>query len=306
MLLLLLFLPFKLLNMLRKLLFATAALLSLNSYSQCIADAGPDQHMCQTFSSMDTLTLGGSPMASGGQSPYTYQWSIDPFSLGSTTFDASVFLDDTTLANPKLQSSWDTEMTFYLKVTDALNAVCHDTVKITASSFASHLGSMSFTINAGDSVKLFDPNIMSTLPVDSILWRPNHGLIDSNAVRPWVKPTRDITYYCIVWDTAGCSQQGAPFQFVTVNHLGNSEFEESQIEVYPTLLKAGESLNIHLPQNLSNTRVEIRDLSGRTVFTASLENEKSEFSLNILPKGIYVCSVNSEGKLITQQKIVLQ
>lgn len=292
--------------MLRKLLFATAALLSLNSYSQCIANAGADQHMCQTFSSMDTLTLGGSPTASGGQSPYTYAWSIAPFSLGSTTFDASVFLDDTTLANPKLQSSWDSEMTFYLKVTDALNAVCHDTVKITASSFASHLGSMSFTINAGDSVKLFDPNIMSTLPVDSILWRPNHGLIDSNAVRPWVKPTRDITYYCIVWDTAGCSQQGAPFQFVTVNHLSNSEFEESQIDIYPTLLKAGESLNIDLPQNLSNARVEIRDLSGGTVFTASLKNEKYEFALSTLPKGIYVCSVNSEGKLITQQKIVLQ
>lgn len=305
MLLLLLFLPLKLLNMLRKLLFATAALLSLISYSQCIADAGPDQHWCG-LSSTDTISLGGTPTGNNGQAPYIYQWSIDPISIGSTTFDASVYLDDTTAANPKLLDSWGNEMTFYLKVTDALNTVCYDTIKITVSEFSIHLGTLSFTINAGDSIKLDAPNVMSALPVDSILWRPNHGLIDSNSVRPWAKPTRDINYYCIVWDTAGCSQQGAPFQFVTVNHLGNSEFDEPQIDIYPTLLKAGESLNIDLPQNLSNARVEIRDLSGRAVFTASLKNEKYEFALSTLPKGVYVCSVNSEGKLITQQKIVLQ
>src|SRR5690606_19181396 len=201
--------------MLRKLLFATAALFSLNSYSQCIADAGPDQHVCQTFSSMDTLTLGGSPAASGGQSPYTYAWSIDPVIIGSVTLDASVFLDDTTSPNPELVGTWDSEMTFYLKVTDAVNSTCYDTVNIVASVFGTHLGQWSFTINAGDSVQILEPNIVSELPIDSILWRPNHGLIDSNAVRPWVKPTRDIVYYCIVWDTAGCSQQGAPFQFVT-------------------------------------------------------------------------------------------
>ncbi|WP_417588893.1 T9SS type A sorting domain-containing protein [Owenweeksia hongkongensis] len=291
--------------MLRKLLFAITALLSFNSYSQCIADAGPDQHWCG-HGSTDTISLGGTPTGNNGQAPYTYQWSMDAFTIGSTTFDASVFLNDTTLANPKLVSAWDSEMTFYLKVADAQNVVCYDTVTITASSFDSHLGSNSFSINQGDSVQLFDPNIISTLPVDSILWRPNHGLIDSNATRPWVKPTHDIVYYCIVWDTAGCSQQGAPFQFVTVNHLGNSEFEESQIDIYPTLLKVEESLNIDLPQNLSNARVEIRDLTGRSVFSASLENEKSEFALSSLPKGIYVCSINTKGKIITQKKIVLE
>lgn len=286
--LLLFFQPLKILNMLRKLLFATIALLSLNSYSKCIADAGPDQHVCQTFTSMDTVILGGSPTASAGQAPYTYQWPIDPVIVGSLTLDASIFLNDTTSSNPKLTGTWDSEMTFYLKVKDAQSAVCYDTVKITVSSFGSHLGSTSFTINAGDSVQLFEPNIMSTLPVDSILWRPNHGLIDSNARKPWVKPTRDITYYCIVWDTAGCSQQGAPFQYVTVNQVSLNELEQHEIDIFPTLLKAGESLTIDLPQSLSNARVEIRDLSGRSVFSASLENEKSEFALSTLPKGIYI------------------
>ncbi len=292
--------------MLRKLLFAITALLSFNSYSQCIADAGPDQHVCQTFTSMDTLTLGGTPTASGGQALYTYQWSMDAFTIGSTTFDASVFLDDTTLANPKLVDYWDNEMMFYLKVTDVLNSVCYDTVKITASSFASHLGSTSFTINAGDSVQIFEPNIMSTLPVDSILWRPNHGLIDSNAVRPLVHPTKNTDYYCIVWDTAGCSQQGAHFQFITVNTVGLPETLESQIEIYPTLLKAGENLNVNLNQISEDCQIEIWDLSGRNVFSAPLENEKAEFTLSALPKGIYACSISTGGKIITQKKIVLE
>ena len=294
--------------MLRKLLLSTIALLSANltSYSQCIADAGPGQHLCQTFTSMDTVILGGSPTASTGQAPYTYQWSIDPLVVGSLTLDASVFLDDTTSSNPELTGVWDSEMTFYLKVTDAQSAVCYDTVKITASAFGSHLGSTSFTINAGDSVQLFEPNIMSTLPVDSILWRPNHGLIDSNARKPWVKPTRDITYYCIVWDTAGCSQQGAPFQYVTVNHLSNFEVDKPQIDIYPTLLKAGDKLKIDLHESMTNAGIEIRDLSGRSVFLASLEKEKSEFELTDLPKGVYVVSVSAAGKLVFQTRVVLQ
>lgn len=305
MLLLLLFLPLKLLNMLRKLLFATAALLSLNSYSQCIADAGPDQHWCG-LSSTDTISLGGTPTGNNGQAPYIYQWSIDPISIGSTTFDASVFLDDTTAANPKLLDSWGNEMTFYLKVTDALNTVCYDTVKITVSEFSIHLGTLSFTINAGDSIKLDAPNVMSALPVDSILWRPNHGLIDSNSVRPWAKPTRDINYYCIVWDAAGCSQKGGAFQFVTVNHLSTSEFEESKIDIYPTLLKAGENLKVDLNQNYADCQIEIHDLSGRNVLSASIENEKAEFELNPLPKGVYICSVTSEGKVLIRKKILIK
>lgn len=291
--------------MLRKLLFATTALLSLNSYSQCIADAGPDQHWCG-HGSNDTISLGGTPTGNNGQAPYTYQWSIDAISIGSLTFDASVFLDDTTAANPKLLDSWGNEMTFFLKVTDALNAVCYDTVKITVSSFSIHLGTLSFTINAGDSIKLDGPNVMSALPVDSILWRPNHGLIDSNSVSPWAKPTRDINYYCIVWDTAGCSQQGGAFQFVTVNHLGNSEFDESQIDIYPTLLKAGENLKVDLNQNCTDCQIEIHDLSGRNVLSASIENEKAEFELNPLPKGVYICSVTSEGKVLIRKKILIK
>lgn len=297
--------------MLRKLLFVTAALLSLNSYSQCIADAGPDQHWCQTFNFTDTLTLGGSPTGLNGQGPYTYEWSISPvsFSGSTTTFFASTFLDDTTASNPKLLDFWHPTMDFFLKVTDANNSSCYDTVTITASQFAEHLIYYRYIINAGDSVQIKPPNVWATdssQTIDSILWRPNHGLIDSNAIRPWVKPTKYTVYYATIWDTKGCSITGAPFIYVEVRHLSNSEFEESQIDIYPTLLKAGESLHIDFPQNLSNARVEIRDLSGRTVFSASLENEKSEFALSTLPKGVYVCSVNSEGKLITQQKIVLQ
>ncbi|AEV34086.1 hypothetical protein Oweho_3133 [Owenweeksia hongkongensis DSM 17368] len=293
--------------MLRKLLFATAALLSLNSYSQCIADAGPDQHWCGALGGYSMPSLGNTPSASNGQAPYIYEWSIDPISISpTTTFFTSIFLDDTTSSNPQLIDFWGREITFFLKVTDANSSVCFDTVTVTSSTLTQHTDGYFVTINAGDSVKLYEPNVWSMFPIDSVLWRPNHGLTDSNAYRPWAKPTKDIVYYSTIWDSKGCTLTGTPFLYVFVNHLGNSEFEESQIDIYPTLLKAGESLTIHLSQNLFNARVEIHDLSGRKVFSAPLENKKSEFVLSSLPKGVYLCSISTEGKVITQKKIVLE
>ena len=292
--------------MLRKLLFSMTALLAFSQFSsaQCIADAGPDQHRCQTFTSMDTLILGGSPTASGGQAPYTYQWSIDPIIIGSTILDASIYLDDTTSANPTLGGFSGNELTFYLKVTDGQNSVCYDTVTVTNSLFTQHLGTVGFTINAGDSIQLAGPNVWSTFPTDSVLWRPNHGLIDSNAIRPWAKPTRDITYYCTVWDTAGCSQKGGAFQYVTVNHVGLSENEATQVELYPTLLKEESLLHVNLQQANGNQVLTISDLTGKTVKSVSLQQTKKTIDLGHLPKETYIYSILSDGKLIKQGKLI--
>lgn len=154
--------------------------------AQCIAYAGPDQHVCGQFFNQngDTIILGGQPIVMGGMAPYDFQWIFHD-SLGSTHIFGSHLLSDTSIANPKLVDSWGDSMKFVLKVTDANNLICFDTVMVTTSTFSTHLGQYTIHVNAGDTVQFpFGPNVISSRPVVEYLWLPNHGMIDSTSAKP--------------------------------------------------------------------------------------------------------------------------
>jgi uncharacterized repeat protein (TIGR01451 family) len=82
----------------------------VSQYLSPTADAGTDkQILCGTGS----VLIGGSPTASGGTSPYTYQWAPD------------TGLDDTAIANPSASAAG----TYTVTVTDANG--CRDTDSVT-------------------------------------------------------------------------------------------------------------------------------------------------------------------------------
>ncbi|MCE3278992.1 MAG: hypothetical protein K0S44_1183 [Bacteroidetes bacterium] len=78
---------------------------TMHSYAQLTANAGTNTSICLGSS----LTIGGSPSATGGSPPYTYSWS------------PSVGLSSTTTANPSASPTSTT--TYTLIVTDAVSNV---------------------------------------------------------------------------------------------------------------------------------------------------------------------------------------
>lgn len=280
------------------------------SQAQCLADAGPDQHICSSFLSPngDTLQLGGQPTASGGTAPYTYSWSFHDSIGANIHVYASDFLNDTAIANPELSMSWENDMTYILKVTDANNQVCYDTVVITSSIFVGHLGQYGMTVNAGDTITfLFGTNISSNRPVKSYLWRPNHGMIDSTSENPTVAPTRSTAYHVVITDSAGCSATGGDYVFVTVNHVGLEEdYSLKEIEIYPNPVRG--RLHISLPRELADETLVfvLSDATGKVVESFhNYSNEEIEAEIT-LPDGLFLLKIFRDAQLLAMRKVVVR
>ena len=249
--------------------------------------------------------MGGSTTASSGVPPYTYEWSSAPIAVTSTrTRHASDYLSDTTAANPYIKNSYGFgyDIEFYLKVTDAVGDICSDTIRITTSRFIHHLIIYYYGINNGDSVQLKGgPNVWTSQtspPIDSVLWRPNIGLSDSNALRPWAKPDSDVVYRSTIWDSTGCSQEGAPFQYVFVNQIGIDDSEhESQFSVYPTLLRASDNfLFVEKPLNISDCLLRIFTARGERVMERELTDQLEKIDVHLFSKGTYFYGIYSGDK----------
>lgn len=219
---------------------------------------------------------------SNATEPYSYQWWMEPIEwLPGYTVWASDYLDDTTSANPNMFGIFEDSLTLFLRVTDAIQQVCYDTIIVSASLFGTHLGTGYFSITAGDSVQLWGTNVGSNYPTDSILWQPTTGLHDPNAVLPWASPETSQNYSCIVWDSQGCMQQGSPFMFVEVLPVGIEEAEMQAGSVYAT--------ETHVVVNCqATTQLELINTEGKVVLTQQLPEGTSRIATNGLASGVYI------------------
>lgn len=273
--------------------------------AQCVADAGPDHHLCNAFSGGDTITLGGKPAATGGVPPYTYHWQyLNDYPAFSVTADA--FLSDTTVANPEYGAAgWSDTMSFVLTVKDANGQTCRDTVVLTESIFASHLGSYSITINEGDTVTFpVGPNVSSNFSIASVIWRPQHGMIDSTSLKPTVAPTRNINYYAVISDSMGCTLAGAPFVMLTVNPMNQVNFAPAgNVDLYPN--PARDLVKLKLPQAGRQLQISISNLTGRVVDNFSTHGETEMTRQLKLPAGSYVLNAYDEKEVVATKKLII-
>lgn len=268
--------------------------------AQCTVDLGADIHVCQHLQdvSFPDAGLGNAMTITNGTPPYQYQWSITPIeSFFGNTFYASTFLDDTTLATPTVLGLAEDSLTFYLQVVDAIQQVCYDTIIVSASIFNSHLASFYFSINAGDSVQLFGPNIGSNYPVDSIVWYPDIGMDNPNAITPRVSPPSDQYYGCMVWDSQGCSDDGGPFQSVEVLPVGIN----NPTTVAPSVTNTANQLTVVATEP---SQLTIWNVEGKLVLQQQLPFGKTTLPLHTRHKGVFLYALRgahgttSSGKLI--------
>ncbi|RYD83676.1 MAG: T9SS type B sorting domain-containing protein [Sphingobacteriales bacterium] len=165
-----------------------------------IADAGDDKNLCEG----DTVILGGSTVASGGKSPYSYSWN------------PSTALSSSTAKNPKASPTSTT--TYILTVTDDNSCKGYDTIVVNVNKNPVADAGKDADLCAGDSMKLGGSKSASggIFPY-TYIWKPTVGLKDSTVANPYAKPKTTTTYTLTVTDAKGCKNTSKIK--VTVNSL---------------------------------------------------------------------------------------
>jgi gliding motility-associated-like protein len=161
--------------------------------AQFTIDAGSDAAVCPGAK----VTLGGTPTATGGVAPYTYQWA------------PATGLSSTTIANPILTPTTYTNYT--LTVTDSSGQIRTDNVFIYMTYINSVDAGNDTSICLGDSALIGNKLNVSGQGI-TYSWSPSMGLNDTTLPRPYAKPMVTTTY--TLTDTmAGCPPKTS---FVTV------------------------------------------------------------------------------------------
>lgn len=270
-----------------------------NSYAQLTANAGNDTISCV---GIDTIALGYTPTASGGIPPYSYLWETS-YTIGSNTFYASTFLNDTTLANPLLitpLSNMDT-LTFKLTVTDGLNNTDIDSIIIVFSQFNTLLVDNFVTINQGDSVQLTHTT-SGGIPPLTFAWFPNYNLSDSTYEYPWAKPDTTTYYNCIIVDAAGCQTINGDVYEVYVDPLGIEENVDSKFVLYPNP-SVNEIIIKYKNDNSKYLTIEMYNSSGKLELNRKMMSlEKTVISTYDFPAGIYFISIKDDRGIIATKK----
>lgn len=161
-------------------------LFSFNSaYAGLTVNPGSPQTICKG----DSVTLGGSPTASGGTAPYNYTWSSSPAAGMNNSGDANpdALITQTTM--------------FYVTVTDAAGGRVIDSVQITLNNVSS--------ATAGNDTSICPLTAGATLGNTNnatyvYSWTPlSSGLSCYNCAHPTATPASTTTYTLLV-NNSGC------------------------------------------------------------------------------------------------------
>lgn len=111
---------------------------------------------------------------------------------------------------------------------------------------------------------------------------------------PFAVSTDIVDYYKIVINTP-----------IGLNETANSKFE--LMNLYPNPSNSNATLRFSSPKS-SIVKLNVFNTLGKVIFTKTIDSKQgeNEFNLNVkdLPSGIYICSLEYEGKTITKKLIV--
>lgn len=257
-------------------------------------DLGNDTVFCPPYPDTAQVSniLGSNLIISGGQPPYNFEWSTEPYSLsfGNFTLYTSDYLNDSTIAQPALSGGRDT-MQFYLTVTDANGQSATDSIIVYTPVFYIHLGYFIHHITLGDSVHLNCLNIDGGIGPLTYLWRPNHGLLDSTNASFWTKPEVNTAYYVTVTDSKGCKVRAGSGCIVVVEYLGIDDLLNSESLVTLSPNPTTGTILLKDEENITKN-IQIYDAIGR--FIADVLPSSFPYDLSSYAKGTYFFKIETE------------
>jgi hypothetical protein len=226
--------------------------------------------------------------------PYTYTWSCD--------YGASIFLNDTTVSNPYLISSFygyaDT-VTFYLTVVDSTGYICTDSVRVSVCEYV-FISQVPAYINQGDSVLIYS-STSGGCPPFTFQWTPVYNISDPFVPNPIVWPDTTTTYYLIITDAAGC--EVFDYCQVIVSSLDVIDINKANFEIILLPNPVSEYLYIETQLHELPTHITMTDITGRLVYQSTFSNM---IDVSQLPKGIYFLQIHSKQGMIYSGKMVKQ
>jgi len=144
--------------------------------------AGTNKNVC----SGNAVTIGATPSASGGTTPYKYKWT------------PATFLNNDTLANPV--STPTANITYTLKVTDKNGCTAQSNMNITITPPPSVMVSQNDSICVGETANL----AASASGAISYSWVPALSLNNPNIATPVASPAVTTTYIVTVQFAGNC------------------------------------------------------------------------------------------------------
>ena len=153
-----------------------------------IVDAGLTDTICYG----ESITIGGSPTASGGVAPYTYNWNSNP----------SGFTSD--VSNPSVSPIVNTH--YFVTVTDAAGCTEIDSVIIVVNPMIIADAGNDTIVCTGTSMPIGgNPTASGGTPPYTYSWSPASGLDDTDIPNPIATFTTTTTYTVTVTDSLGCT-----------------------------------------------------------------------------------------------------
>jgi hypothetical protein len=288
--------------------------LANNIFSQLKIDAGEDLFLCDSLG-IETLSplsknrghklLGGNPTVIQGSPPYSFKWEfIFKTNLSSLPYIyASNILDDTTIANPKINFSYlfpNRKYKIYLTVTDSLNNISRDSLTFAISQFVYSESIIYLTKNKNDTINLGGANIGQGMPPIKTYYIPN-TYVDSVKLTSWTP--FNVQYRVYIVDSLGCKSFENDWLNVSINSSSIISTETNSL--FSNFHNPINDNSFYNLQSLSKVnKIEIYDISGRQICSRIINDSVFPIGKFIKNKGVYFLIIYQNDDKINRIKIL--
>jgi len=278
------------------------SLLSVKTFGQLTVNAGNDTAVCISVWGFDTLQIGGNPTASGGIEPYIFTWSTN-YTIGSHTYGASHFIDDSTNPNPKIINPTDDFLKFTLIVTDNQGTQASDSITVKFSRFYYLTIECTYNINQGDTVRLFGTMGQGIGPL-SYSWSPNYNISNTSASSPLVWPDTSVYYHVYATDSIGCISEPSTCS-VNIKPTGISPIKNTLIKsiVFPNPINNNSTILLN-ENNIEELTLQLINNLGQTVLIDKFSSNTYMIGNKGLSKGFYVYVIKNGPKIVSHGQFI--